>query len=620
VVGGGTDMLPHYTPVYNNHAAVESPFEIDLMFALNDQGQVVLTANVTVTGDVNVDDQNKLIFMTTYNYSESYFCTVQRYAEHDFDLVNIDQTGSYIQTFDLDPSWDLDKINGIAIIQKMDGTSGNYPIHQAAIQPYPISVPNQIADKVMEVGRLEFDDLTDYFHYLGTAVNPTLAVNSSDNSVCTASIDGTSLYVRSTGSGVATITISAEHEGFTAVDIFTVSTYDLSQKKMIVLDIATDNNHGEDFRSALAESYTGEITLASSFGEIALESNVEALFILCGVYSNGGAVISPENGETVITFLNNGGSVYIEGGDTWGWDNTHGGYDFNSAFGIASAQDGSGSGAINNIDGVGILDGMNFSSYNGGTSYIDLLTPMNDNEKILINGGSTYGIAHDAGNYKSVAASIEVATLGGDTHSAADALAEILSFFEVGGEPLAMPENAAVSVTGTSAEFTWDIPSVNREVTGYKIYLDSLIVGETTELNYLFENLTAGSTYTAGVRAIYATGLESPTSEVEFTLSNVSNDNIVNYQNRLLGNYPNPFNPTTNISFSISKDGNAKIDIFNVRGQKIRTLGNKVFKAGVHKLTWNGEDESNKHVSSGIYFYKLQTDEFSQTCKMLLLK
>ncbi len=90
--------------------------------------------------------------------------------------------------------------------------------------------------------------------------------------------------------------------------------------------------------------------------------------------------------------------------------------------------------------------------------------------------------------------------------------------------------------------------------------------------------------------------------------------------NGLSGNYPNPFNPTTTISFSVKEDGPVKLEVFNLRGQKVKTLINDSRKAGNHKVLWEGTDNSNRSVASGFYMYKMSTKNYSSTKKMLLMK
>jgi thiol-disulfide isomerase/thioredoxin len=87
-----------------------------------------------------------------------------------------------------------------------------------------------------------------------------------------------------------------------------------------------------------------------------------------------------------------------------------------------------------------------------------------------------------------------------------------------------------------------------------------------------------------------------------------------------VSNYPNPFNPTTTIQLNIAQDAPVQLHVYNLRGQKVATLANETLQAGTHNFTWNGMDDDNQSVSSGMYFYKAQVGSSSQTHKMLLLK
>jgi hypothetical protein len=91
--------------------------------------------------------------------------------------------------------------------------------------------------------------------------------------------------------------------------------------------------------------------------------------------------------------------------------------------------------------------------------------------------------------------------------------------------------------------------------------------------------------------------------------------------NELRQNYPNPFNPTTTIKYQVKTDGLVSLKIYNVAGQLVRTLVNENVKAGVvHQTQWHGLNDAGQNVSSGVYFYKLVTSNYTQTKKMVLLK
>jgi hypothetical protein len=109
-----------------------------------------------------------------------------------------------------------------------------------------------------------------------------------------------------------------------------------------------------------------------------------------------------------------------------------------------------------------------------------------------------------------------------------------------------------------------------------------------------------------GGRATSITGIaETPQVPAEFYLSQ---------------NYPNPFNPTTTISFGLPQDSDVKVEVFNLLGQKVRTLVDGNEKAGYKTLVWNGKDDSGKGVTSGVYFYKIDAGSFSQSKKMIMIK
>ena len=87
-----------------------------------------------------------------------------------------------------------------------------------------------------------------------------------------------------------------------------------------------------------------------------------------------------------------------------------------------------------------------------------------------------------------------------------------------------------------------------------------------------------------------------------------------------LHNYPNPFNPTTTISYQLPENSEVELTIYNLKGQKVQTLVNEVLPAGNNSVIWNGKDSNDKRVGSGIYFYKLKAGDYEKVRKMVLLK
>ena len=87
----------------------------------------------------------------------------------------------------------------------------------------------------------------------------------------------------------------------------------------------------------------------------------------------------------------------------------------------------------------------------------------------------------------------------------------------------------------------------------------------------------------------------------------------------LHANYPNPFNPETNISFDVPEPSHVRITIYNRLGQKVRTLLDETKNAGRYQLIWNATDDFGRKVSSGVYFYQFESEKYSATRKMIFI-
>jgi hypothetical protein len=117
------------------------------------------------------------------------------------------------------------------------------------------------------------------------------------------------------------------------------------------------------------------------------------------------------------------------------------------------------------------------------------------------------------------------------------------------------------------------------------------------------------------VNTAQARNLYSTTTDITENLTTTIPENYVLDQN-----YPNPFNPSTMISFSVLRRARVNITIYNLLGEKVIELLNDVLPVGTHQVNWDGRDGIGREVASGIYFYRLRTDDFHRTRKMILLK
>jgi VCBS repeat protein/type IX secretion system substrate protein len=183
-------------------------------------------------------------------------------------------------------------------------------------------------------------------------------------------------------------------------------------------------------------------------------------------------------------------------------------------------------------------------------------------------------------------------------------------------------------IAGPEVILNWDFP-VDRSLDAFVIYRDGEEIAQVSELTYTDTSVEDEVAYEYFVTAMYSGGYESEASNtVEVYVTESDDDTFPVIETRLLGNYPNPFNPSTTISFSLTaKDAkNAKLEIYDLKGQKLRTLDCQTKFIEVSEdqnklsVTWDGKDDDNRSVPSGIYFYKLESGSYSKTRKMVLLK
>ena len=105
-----------------------------------------------------------------------------------------------------------------------------------------------------------------------------------------------------------------------------------------------------------------------------------------------------------------------------------------------------------------------------------------------------------------------------------------------------------------------------------------------------------------------------------FDLTGIDDGMTLSFITDLGQNSPNPFNPTTRISFSLEQAGPASLKVYDAAGRLVKTLVQGSLPWGENQVNWNGNDESGKPVASGIYFYRLEADGKSMGKRMVLLK
>lgn len=205
------------------------------------------------------------------------------------------------------------------------------------------------------------------------------------------------------------------------------------------------------------------------------------------------------------------------------------------------------------------------------------------------------------------------------------------------------PVNLEISLENGNVDLTWDEPRTltainsdseeskkdvaarnDRDLLYYKIYRnedggDFEFIYATMSTHFIQE-LTEHHLYGYAVSAMFSNSAESNLSEAVYADYSSSDNPEIPAITQLEGNYPNPFNPTTEIKFSLASSSNVSLEIFNIRGQKVRTLLAEELEAGVHTSVWNGKSDDGSATGSGVYFYRFKAGNVRDMKKMILLK
>jgi len=189
------------------------------------------------------------------------------------------------------------------------------------------------------------------------------------------------------------------------------------------------------------------------------------------------------------------------------------------------------------------------------------------------------------------------------------------------------PTNLTATIQGNYVFITWELtgPLIGRDFDFFNIYYNGVYISSTTYTTISIP--LPSSPFEFGVTAVYDGGWESQGAFIIIYGSDLE-DIPIPLVTELIGNYPNPFNPTTTIHFSIEQNQQneqIELEIYNLKGQKVKTLNchperSRRIDIGLYGVTWNGTDENNQPVGSGIYFYKLKAGKYTSTKKMILLK
>jgi len=175
-------------------------------------------------------------------------------------------------------------------------------------------------------------------------------------------------------------------------------------------------------------------------------------------------------------------------------------------------------------------------------------------------------------------------------------------------------------VDTSAVEFSWNMsdPIVLRywfEISIDNQFTNSFIDSTVTDTTYLYSNLNYGQSYWWRVKAYNAMGWGEFSEVGSIVITDVEDEKQLPDEFNLSQNFPNPFNPSTKINYSVPQSSQVVIKVFDVLGNEIESLVSEEKSAGTYEITW-----FVKSLPSGIYFYRLQAGDFVQTKKMLLMK
>jgi hypothetical protein len=192
------------------------------------------------------------------------------------------------------------------------------------------------------------------------------------------------------------------------------------------------------------------------------------------------------------------------------------------------------------------------------------------------------------------------------------------------------PTNVSINQSSSNDNIlilTWEMPIIN-DFSHFNIY--TAIDNSSFELfdisvgvQYLFNLLELpGTEFQFYLTTLNQLGMESDPSEIVEFITTGSDFPVPQTTTMLLGNYPNPFNPSTSIAFELNSEsiGKTEICIYNIKGQKVKELLNDELSAGYYSVVWDGRDDDGKQAASGIYFYRMKSGDYLQSRKMLLMK
>ncbi|MCL1827332.1 MAG: T9SS type A sorting domain-containing protein [Candidatus Cloacimonetes bacterium] len=592
---GNYTSIPQYLTAYNTHADSPSPIQLDIFKA-------VVGNNITITADVSmledITGTNKIIFVMTNYQSDTYFSSVVRYELQDFPLTTTGQSNSYEATFTIDPAWDLESVNLVVFIQN---TAGNKEIHQAGILN------------------------------MGAIMGPTNVITYSSATQITFKWDapnveetiiGYNVYKNDTVINVAMI----EEQQFTDSAVAVGFEYDYY--------ITGITDEGDETRPSPTYHFVpvgGSAQIGS--GNTSTASNNPSPI---NIQSNS------LRGQTLYT----ASDLLLAG--------VPAGNIYSLAFNVKERP-------IRSLPNYHIrikhTEATNLTAHDDGpwtsTTVIPSYTPFEDiwDRQYLSTPFEWDGVRnividtafdmletpHGSGQIAVINSMSGYRYVTSNTASMTDSPTTLLANYKpqivLGLNPFSTHQREPINLshrTITSPIFAiqimWERPIYTETpLVRYRVFRDDVELNTSGAItNPQFMDLNASPTatwYTYKVLAVFTDGESLPVEIiVPVTETSIVDPDTPVLATRLESNYPNPFNPSTTIYYELNESSQASIEVYNIKGQLIKTLVNNHHEAGRHTVIWDGTDNNNGNVSAGVYLYRLKTNNYEETKRMIMVK
>ena len=185
------------------------------------------------------------------------------------------------------------------------------------------------------------------------------------------------------------------------------------------------------------------------------------------------------------------------------------------------------------------------------------------------------------------------------------------------------PYNLNSEVNYNIVNLFWEMPVMNRALNGYRIHRNGSVIAEINDPNQLYytDTITANGVYHYYITSAYGLLDSDPSNVINMLIEGLDiEENLQTSAQTALHLSPNPFYSTADIQYKVIRAGKVKVDVYNIKGQHIKSILEETKSSGSYQLIWAGTDKAGNKVAPGIYFMRLEADGKALTKKMLTLK